>query len=471
MLTLRRRSTVVKARSALDRARTVIAAAASKVEVEGRLLRFWPLFLEEQQNELYPQEIDTCATSIGIIALHSLAGRTRSHNDDVLLTDTVETILHLRNRDGSWPSIYSVGSKISPRMEGVINDTIFALDALLHTAFPTACPQVKTKLDRTARVELVVESLRWLARNRAGEGWGYISPEFFQNRGGLQPATLPTANAIALFAKALKVLRPQGLEKESLEEIAGVLGEALRWLRTSSPNGGHGKVRGGAATLIHTTVALRAYLLNLDDDAVADCALESLRWLMRSRQLRNFDMIRLEEFFDEYDQLVDISEHTRPLRRPIRHETFLDGIILEALIQTEKEGLASRLGPVEKIRFYRAIRRALDAVLDRQEEVGSLAGAFRSRRTPPAETHPIYATYYSSAGIAAVLENKGILKKAWPSLGRLLVYGAAIVGAVSVVPVFIRYAADLSWGKAAAGLGAELALIAVGALYKRVKRP
>src|SRR5208283_5108492 len=74
--------------------------------ISGTKYSCWPLFLcKDNNSNLCPSDIDTCATSVGIMSFIELLSDSKNISRDNLdlLKNATETILFMRNADGSWP--------------------------------------------------------------------------------------------------------------------------------------------------------------------------------------------------------------------------------------------------------------------------------------------------------------------------------------------------------------------------------
>ena len=211
---------IEKVDKALQQAHAVIKESIMSRKVDGSELSFWPLFLSEgETSHPLPPEIDTCATSFGIITLSELSIYKMSEETPNILQSLCRTLLWMRNDNGSWPSMVSTTNQ-PMELEGVINDTVYALNALLKLGFLTHSPEIplivdpKTEKDLdnlNERINLIMESIEWLLNNKIKNGWNYTSTSYLlpTDIEYIVPALLPTCNVIIILRDVIKSDIPQ----------------------------------------------------------------------------------------------------------------------------------------------------------------------------------------------------------------------------------------------------------------------
>jgi len=453
--------------NALHQARSVITETITTREIDGKRLSFWPLFLSEKKGYTL-SDIDACATSIGGMALLELTESDRSQQTLTALKNACETTLYLRNEDGSWPSFHIdilLSTKQPPKMEGVLNDTTYALDSLITLGFLKHTPEIPIEMDLDARIDLVIESVNWLLDNRVGSGWVYTGIEFLESTDAVSPAILPTSNVIIILYTVATALDALKKSPSLLPDIKNAYKEAVLWLRDiQSEEGGFGKKRGDKSTIVHTAIAINA-LLTDDGDEAKKSILKGIKWILKNKNIFSVEKLEYEDIFDEYDQIIFIEEE-KLRRRVIKHENFLEGILLNVLIKTDEKGYINKLNFIERYRFRKIVTYLLKELLKRQSKNGILQGAFRSRRSAPAEKHPIYALYFATLGLKSLKRNlKRILKK--PSLMTLIGWGIGMFMIILLTTWLISWAFSLSLEKAVGVFIIETVIGLIGSLFKQ----
>lgn len=454
--------------NALHQARSVITETITTIEIDGKKFSFWPLFLSEKKG-YSPSDIDACATSIGGMALLELTESDCSQQTLTALKNTYETTLFMRNEDGSWPSFHIdirlLSTKQPPKMEGILNDTTYALDSLIKLGFLNHTPKIPMEKNFKARIDLVIESVGWLLDNRAGSGWDYTGVEFLESTDAVSPAILPTSNAIVILYTVATALDSLKKSPSLLPDMKNACKEAVAWLKDiQSEEGGFGKKRGDKPTIVHTAVAINA-LLTDDSDETKKSILKGIKWILKSKNAFSIEKLEYEDIFDEYDQIIFIEEKTLR-RRIIKHENFLEGILLNVLIKADGKGYINKLNFIERYRFKKFITYLLNELLKRQSRGGMLQGAFRSRRSAPAEKYPIYALYFATLGLKSLRRNlKSILKK--PSLMSLIGWGIGIFMIILLTTWLISWAFNLSVYKAVGVFIIQIVIGLIGSIFKQ----
>jgi hypothetical protein len=451
--------------NALHQTRSVVLGAITTMDINGNRLSFWPLFLTEKSG-YSPSDIDTCATSIGTMALLELTENDCLPQTLTILENACKTILFMRNKDGSWPSIILLSTKQPPKMEGVLNDTTYALESLIKLGFLNRDPEVPIEMDLDTRIDLVVESVKWLLDNRVGNGWDYTGIEYLESIEGVSPAILPTSNVITILYTVMTVLETLRKSPPELSEIKDAYKEAVVWLRDiQSEKGEFGKKKGDRPTIVHTAIAINALLTDGDDDETKKSILKGIKYILENKKAFSVEKLEYEDMFDEYDQIIFIEEKTIR-RRVIKHENFLEGILLNVLIKTDEKGYIDKLNFVERYRFRKIIKYLLNELLKGQKKSGILQGAFRSRRSAPAEKYPIYFLYFATLGLKSLRKNlKNILKK--PSLKTLIEWGIGMFMIILLTTWLISWVLNLSLEKAVGVFIFETVIGLIGPLFKQ----
>jgi len=343
-------------------------------------IRYCPLFLQDVPEDMPPAEIDSCATSIGVLLFSKMSPK--KHVDENLRGDIkkiTETLVLMQNPDGSWPSIIPLSSSHVVEAEGVVNDTLFALHALLEAN--TTIYSVPS--------EVIYDAAKWLLDNRVQEGWDYVGVKYALEPLA-SPKVAPTCNSLRLLQRTKQTLAGDSSFQPIASRIDSAYSVGMEWLGNVSDEGGYGKKYGESATVAHTALALGALLT--DSDSVAQAS-NALRWLLENPRVWELDTLPPAEIFEEYNQILVVREkdRTTPRRRTITHEHFVEGLLLQSLVEAVRLNLTHELGWNQRRKFKRLILRSVETILGRQEQSGPLTGAFRGRRSAPSQKFPVYA--------------------------------------------------------------------------------
>lgn len=373
---------------------------------------YWPLFFEET-HETPPSEIDSCSTSLGIMSLTEVATKHQSEEDRQTIIEAMRTLIRMRNDNGSWPSVVSIKIE-APRMEGVINDTVMALNALLDGGFMTESVIAELKAedmtmaaldDMENRLRFIETSVDWLCNNRVQHGWFYIGTEFIENVNVMNPAILPTANVILLLKRLLDYTKRIPACSYA-HKIQCVYDEAMNWLiQVQHTTGGYGKMWSDKPRAPHTAMSILAMCTHLEENSMRSLS-KAVRWILRWYTTGGLRRIHSDDVFDEYDQ-VFFEEKTKYRKRVIHHETYLEGVLLSAMVEAHGHMRELKLTTFHRIQFNRLIRTLANLIMNSQPQDGPFRGAFMSRRAVPAEKYPIYSIYYAVNSLRR-LQQKGV---------------------------------------------------------------
>jgi len=387
--------------NALSRANTILNDSLVTITYNATKYKYWPLFFCRESDDFVPCDVDTCGNSVGIVAFYKLLINFDEKPNLELLKEPVKTLLWMRNNDGYWPSLIPYGQNNPQRMEGVINDTVFALNALVDLGFLNNTPDIQIEYDPKTndsikdisdRIKLILKGVDWLISNRIKSGWYYTGVEYFQDIDPISPALLPTAKVALLLNKVLSDLN--NLKEKDNNKIANlnrIKTEANKWISSiQNEDWGFGKKRGEKSSAVHTAIAVRALLCDVKTNNSNERAvLNGCKFLLKTNIARSSEN-DIEKVFDEYSQII-INDKNRILKRNIVHENFLEGNLLVSLIECFENGIINNLSPVYKNKFRRAIKKISIALLDLQEKTDSYMGAFKSHRNVPRQNYPIYA--------------------------------------------------------------------------------
>lgn len=444
-----------KINSSVQHIKNIIIATVSYFNVQGVRYVYWPLFICNER-ECQTDQIDTCATSLGLLILLKANGDNVDQRTNSLVEKALETIIWLRNEDGSWPSVKPIHNNNPPQMEGVINDTVYALTALIEAGFLAHSPKVSVKNLKTkgsnpqtldsieSRVDLILESVEWLFNNRVIGGWDYTGIDYLEHTASVFPALLPTVNTTILFSQLIKAIKSNCPSKFD-HRLETAYEESIKWIKEHQGNsGGFGKKRGDKPRLVHTCVAISA-LLTADTEENKNAALKAFRWIINNKKSCNSELMENDDYFDQYDQIIFSGD--RIFKRVINNETFLEGIMLNCLINmTNNE--SNKLKTREKYKIRKIIEYHFNTILKRQEKHGDYQGAIKSRRGVPNEQHPVYCLYHALLGLLSLRDSLNIIK-ALPSFSFIIIRNTIIFLVFVVLIVLMMKYQHQSMGSAA----------------------
>ncbi len=364
----------------------------------------WPLFIQESPSDNVPYEIDTCATALGFLASR---WSDVASSDAELASKSIATLVEMRQPDGSWPSIRVYPGRLSYHsMEGVTNDTIFALEALTRGGFLAPDEMVSGLAfsdsrqyfrSSTNRLKWLEHTVDWIEDNRVGSGWYYTSTSHMAHPEQYRPTVGPTASMVLVLDTAIRALEGRGVEYYL--RLVSMRDAAVAWLvGAQNADGGFGRDDRSTSLPGHTGLALLALLIGQGpkpSSAAASCVDWLVNWCLGSEcNVNDVDC------FDEYQQMLLESESAFS-KRLIAHEYPVEPICLRALCgfldvsPHLPSGLVSRVS--------RSVQRLARATLSRQVSSGPLRGSFVSRRASAGEKAPIYWVYHAKLGLESVL--------------------------------------------------------------------
>jgi mRNA-degrading endonuclease YafQ of YafQ-DinJ toxin-antitoxin module len=404
------------------------------LNLQGHDFYYFPLFLKEtlpyQQSEL-----DVCAGAmgIGIETMHPLIQQPSSREYDVIWK-SCELLIDLQGESGGWPSIVPLKGIKIVRMEETVNDTFFALKSLFDIGFPSFT--FADKIPITKQLQIIRNGIQWILKNKIRRAWYYVEKEFIrpEDLPQIPEVTLPSSNVLFLLYQAKESIRKfneelkkhreinysrEVEENESLlKEICSTYSEGIQWLwDIQHPKGGYGKYRGDNPKVTNTALALRA-LLTDDREESRKSALKALRFLLKLKgKLRELSD---EDIFEYYDQIWICKEDNNriEIRRPIIHEKYALGLVLQALgaVYVKKYQIGGRevtlideLNFFEKMKYKKLLNQCINELLEAQEKSGKLAGSFKGYRNVPMN-YPIYAIENAISAFSILLENPNIFE-------------------------------------------------------------
>lgn len=364
------------------------------VTINGIKYCFWPLFLVNQIDS--NSEIDTCGTAMGVLCFSD------DPTQKLITTDSLKAILWLRNEDGSWPSkVSNLNGSEEPKREGVINDTVYALTALLDAGFlddkfSYTLEYSKTHinlLDLKSRYFFFEKSIQWLIANRVNKGWDYKGTEYLRGT-NFEPSVLPTVRVIILFSKIMKIFEDIKTIDDSIHrnisDLKNEINETLDWLISiQNSDGGIGKKRGKSSTIVHSALAIIALLQSNQKHHIDHC-IKCMKYLLKTKDIFDLNSLKHEELFDEYEQII-VERNGNIYKAMINHENFVEEILIRAL--TEFIPHKGKLTRYEIYKYSKLLKSLLFEIKNRQEHTGQFSGAISSRRASPDEKYPIYTSW------------------------------------------------------------------------------
>lgn len=454
-----------KIAACVERAWNAVSRQIRHYNYEGIDGAYCPLFFQELTEHLISlSEIDSCSTSIALSIL-ALKKDRLSDREKEMIKKCCRLLLKIRDESGGWPSIVLLSPAINvEKMEGTINDTYFALDALIRLGMPTYASDI-VELTAEEQIEILHSSLRWLLNNRLHRGWYYNEIEFLreEDRVNIIPAILPTSNVLTLLGGVIPILTEfnSELRKHSntsnlldknnklIGEIHTAFSEGIEWLRNSrNEDGGYGRFPGSQTTITNTILALRALLM--------DNTFETFEWTKQvlkrllKESPKTITNLSDEDIFEGYDQILVCKSEGRETfwRRTILHEKFVEGLLLQVFvdiitknwnIQGKEKRLVDELTITEKLKLRKLNQFLLEKLMTLQKTTGTLIGAFKSRRQTL--SYPIYAIFGAIKAFEKILRRE----MSWKVIS-LKKIGIGMVILLSPIVVTIPVGLFYGWG-------------------------
>lgn len=443
---------------AINNAKGCILGKQQRINVQGNQYRTWPLFLTDTFNN---SDIDVCTSGLGVVALTQFD----YVNDSTLMdsiSQSINTILSIRNDDGSWPSKISLLSNDSYSMEGVISDIYYAITALLSVGFLNNSSHIKFKNLKTGevldtldkRIKYIEKSVEWLLANRVenNQGWQYTGVRYLENPTDkeLQPAyTMPTTNAIIILAKINESLNSFSSNHPLIEKINEALKSSINWLCVvQSKDYGFGIKRGDSSRVSNTAKIIKA-LSEIDisplttdlQKQISELVKRAVNWVAKFYKPNKVSFADVTEDFTQVFIEIDATSGVikNVFRRPIIHETYLEAAVVDALFSYYKAN-KSNIKLLVKNRIFSVIDKALSIMLSSQNQNGELFGAIESRRQTDSEKYTMYSTCDFVLIINRLLENVDELKNILHNSNRFRVKLCILVliGIIAIgLPLFI----------------------------------
>lgn len=436
----------------IENSKQCLISKQQNISLDGQTYLTWPLFFSE--NTTQNSDVDVCTSGLGILAFSKFDF---SNNDSlkIPITNSINTLISIRNADGSWPSNISLVSKDEIYMEGVISDTYYALSALLSVGFLSNSPKIdsfknlksNTELDTLdKRIDFINESVEWLLDNRVdhNQGWQYTGISYLerkQDKESLPAYTLPTANAIIILSEIVNLVNQLCPTHKMISKINSALNNSVHWFcdiqLNDKKNSGFGIKRGERSRVGNTSKVIVALCNAISDDNrdIIEKALQkSVKWL-----LKNYTPSKLlfSDVGEDFHQLIIEKEagvFKNAYRRSINHETFAEPAVIHALQLYYNISKPKQLTFLKKIRIFSTLSTALSYLLNLQKHTGLQDGAIKSRRTANNEQYTMYTTSDFICSLIDVCKDEELFTKILHSKLRNIIFISStavfIVGAI-----------------------------------------
>jgi len=417
---------------AIDSAKGCILEKQQSICFNGKEYKSWPLFFSDRLSN--SDDVDVCTIGIGIMALSNF-----NYKNDRAISDTlmqsVNTVLSIRNSDGSWPSKVSLVTKDTFSMEGVISDTFYALSALICVGFLSNNSiasgftnfndgSVYDTIEK--RILFIEKSVEWLLENRVEncQGWQYTGVRYLENKSDKQslPAyTMPTANAILILYKIKVAISSINPNHPVVDKIDAAINSSINWLFTVQSNTksdcGFGIKRGGSSRLSNTARVLLAIGEVKINDTSVQAKIKSLqkraiKWLIDNYKPFKISFTDVSEDFTQMFIEFDSGTNTikNVFRRSIIHETYIEPLIIETLYNyynANKDSIKS----IPKRKIFSAIDKALSFMLQSQCVCGEMNGSVACRRQSNLEKYAMYSTTDFICILSKLINESALVKK------------------------------------------------------------
>lgn len=447
---------------AIDSAKGCILGKQQVVRFGDKQYKSWPLFMADSLNN--SDDVDVCAIGIGVIALCSDYKNDNSNIEPI--SQGINTILSIRNDDGSWPSKISLVTKNTFRMEGVISDTFYAISALISVGFLTNNSIVSEFInlnDSTVydtiekRISYIEKSVDWLLENRVEncQGWQYTGVHYLENKDDKErlPAyTMPTVNAILILYKIKTAVRAVNPNHTLINKINIAVENSINWLSmvqaSTQSDYGFGIKRGDRSRVSNTARVL-ATLSEIELDDLNDnlkikmqnLQIKAIKWLLDNYKPRK---ISFEDVSEDFTQMfIEIKSKTGAIknvfRRPIIHETYLEPVIIDALYYYYNRN-KDNITLIQKRKIFFVMNKALLSMLTAQSANGDTEGAIACRRQSNFEKYTMYSTGDSICTLSKLIKDPKLVKKIGHSniLYKIKFYMFIIFALIAIIiPIFI----------------------------------
>ncbi len=413
----------------IENAKQCLISKQQKIPFSGQTYLTWPLFFSESTTP--NSDVDVCTSGLGVISFSNFD----FENNDSLkdpITNSINTLISIRNTDGSWPSNISLVSKDEVYMEGVISDTYYALTALLSVGFLSNSPRIKefknlkdnTELDTLEkRIDFINDSVEWLLNNRVdhNQGWQYTGIGYLErthDKDSLPAYTTPTANAIIVLSEIVNAVRVFKPNHGMINKIDSAINDSVHWFcdiqLNDKKNSGFGIKRGERSKIGNTSRVIIALCKNISEnnnETIERTLQKSVRWLMNNYKPSK---LAFSDVGEDFHQLIIEKENgivKHAYRRSINHETFAEPSVIEALSTYYSIPRNKKLSFFKRNHIFHILSRALSYLLTLQQHTGTYDGAVKSRRTANNEQYTMYSTSNFICCLINLCKDDILLKK------------------------------------------------------------
>lgn len=415
-------------REKLDHCRQITKQALLErrhsISLNGNTFMMWPLFFRSN-NSTPESEVEVCTSALGIIAGSKFGLR----EDNVTTTytaisDAVSLLLYMRNDDGSWPTHISLVDNGNLIMEGVINDTYYALSALMAIDFLSPNPKIKKDQmydlksgqplsDDQNRRKYIEKSVEWLLNNRVISGWQYTGITYLTNpaiTGTLFPAyTTPSAHAIIVLSTVMNQLKNYfPLESDSLiKQIQSAIDETVGWfVNICNQDGGFG-VKSSEASRVNNTAKVILALSSVDysnglKGQVEKTLQKAVKWLISHYDPKN---ITAENVYEEFEQIKKTAAG-KTYTDNIIHEDFTEPLLIESMIRYKSYCKDKDIAEYKKRKVNNVISLVLNSMLALQVQSGNMRGLVRSHRPVRDQHYTMYSSCDFFCAISLLIESR-----------------------------------------------------------------
>lgn len=412
----------------IESAKQCLISKQQKIFLNGKNYLTWPLFFRESSTP--NSDVDVCTSGLGVIALTKFDINS-SNTLKRMVANSVNTLISIRNEDGSWPSKISLVSRDEFSMEGVISDTYYALSALLSVGFLTENPIIdefkNLKLDISfdtldKRIKFINDSVEWLLKNRVDhdQGWQYTGISYLENnrdKATLPAYTTPTANAVIILAQIVNKIKATRPSHAMIGKINSAIDNSIGWFcdiqAKDKKNCGFGIKRGERSRVGNTArviIALCSTYSESNQKAIRVLQ-KAVNWLIRNYKPTKLTFADTAEDFHQLIIETKLGSLKKAFRRSINHETFIEPIIIDALRLYYNIVISKRGKLYQKERIFYTIAKATSHLLNFQVHGGDDDGAVCSRRIASNEQLTMYSTSDFICALVELNSDYLLLKK------------------------------------------------------------
>lgn len=448
----------------IENAKQCLISRQQKIVMNNNTYLTWPLFFYDNADQSF--DVDVCTSALGVITLSKFD----LDNYDSIKSSvnrSINTLISIRNENGSWPSNISLISKEELFMEGVISDTCFALGALLNVGFLSNNPKIDSftnlktgeRLDNLDdRIEYVYESVKWLLSNRVNQnqGWQYTGIGYLENtedKDALPAYTTPTANALIILSQIIEVVKELSPNHPMVNEINNAIYISVGWFCDiqSNHNGdyGFGIKRGERSRIGNTSRVIFALCVTPDTnrhDIIEKSLYKAIRWIIKEYKPNK---LQFSDVGEDFDQLIIEKESgivKNAYRRSIYHETFVEAHLIDSLRLYYHSKYNKKNNYVLRIKIYNTISKALDYLINHQSHTGLNDGAVSSRRTTANEKYTMYSTSNFICTLMDLCDDDTLLSKVKHcTIRNVLLFGGSLFFIISSIIIAILFESLNFW--------------------------